>query len=120
MRMIDRDQAVELTRELSTHDLLYAIPYHLIPTENGFWRVGQEELGTAEDAYHRFLREVYPGVRTLRKSQVSDALFMEQWAGVIIASALLRVDRPYLKSEDLKYLKFILTEMIPDNVPIFN
>jgi hypothetical protein len=116
MRMINRDQAVQLTRELSTHDLLYAIPYYLIPTQNGYWRVGQEALGTAEESYHRFLLEVYPSVRTLRRSDASDPLFTEQWAGVIIASALLRVDRPYFKSEDLNYLKRILTEIVPDNV----
>ncbi len=116
MQMIDRDQAVEISRELSTHDLLYAIPYDLIPTENGFWRVGQEELVIADETYHRFLAEVYPIVLTLRKSTTSDPLFTEAWAGVIIASALLRIDRPYLKSEDLKYLKHVLTEIVPDNV----
>jgi hypothetical protein len=116
MRMIDRDQAVEISRELGTHDLLYAIPYWLIPMQNGWWRVGQEELVLADEAYHRFLMGVYSNVRTLRKSNTSDPLFTEAWAGVIIASALLRVDRPYLKREDLNYLKRVLTEIVPDNV----
>jgi hypothetical protein len=116
MRMIDREQAVDITRQLSTHDLLYAIPYYLIPSENGFWRVGQEQLVVADESYHRFLIEVYPSVKTLKKSEVNDQVFTEMWAGVIIASALLRVDRPYFKHEDLNYLKLVLTELIPDNV----
>jgi hypothetical protein len=116
LRMIDRDQAVKISRELSTHDLLYSIPYHLIQIDNGWWRVGQEELVKADEAYHQYLIEVYPLVRTLRKSLASDPIFTEAWAGVIIGSALLRADRPYLKTEDLNYLKRVLTEVIPDNV----
>ncbi len=115
MRMIDRDQAVEITRELSTHDLLYAIPYYLIPTDNGWWRVGQEELVVADEEYHRFLTDGYSSVRTLPKSMQRDPDFTEMWAGVIIESALFRVDRPYFKNEDLKYLKRILTEIIPES-----
>lgn len=44
MPMIDRDQAIEWSRLLGTHDLPYAIPYYLIQTENGWWRIGEEEL----------------------------------------------------------------------------
>lgn len=116
MQMIDRDQAIEWSRLLGTHDLLYAIPYYLISTENGWWRVGEEELLIADEAYHQFLFGTYQNVRALRKSQTSDPIFMEAWAGVIIGSALLRADRPYLKSEDLKYLKRVLTEVVPDGV----
>jgi hypothetical protein len=80
------------------------------------WRAGEEELFIADETYHRFLLGTYQNVRTLKKSQTNDPLFTEQWAGVIIGSALLRADRPYLKSEDLNYLKRVLTEIVPDGV----
>ena len=114
MRMIDRDQAVHLSYELRTHDLLYAIPFNLIETEKGWWRVGQEQLAVAEETYHHFLMNAYMSVPNLTKGETRDPLFPEMWAGPIVESALTRVDRPYLLPEDIGYLKHVLTEIVPD------
>jgi hypothetical protein len=116
MRMIDRDEAVKLSWELRTHDLLYAIPFNLIETEKGWWRVGQEQLAEADEAYHHFLTHTYLTVPKLTKGETPDPIYQERWAGPIIESAVRRVDRPYLLPEDLAYLKRIMTEVVPDNV----
>src|SRR5262245_1262674 len=116
MHMIDRDQAVKLSWDLRTHDLLYAIPFNLIETEKGWWRVGQEQLAVAEESYHYFLAHTYMTVPELTKGETPDQLYLEMWAGPIIESGLQRVDRPHLLPEDLAYLKRILTEILPDYV----
>lgn len=103
-RQVSRSVATKLVRDTMRS----------ISTVRATW---SSHLGKEELRKKKFLLKVYPLILNIPpKSKKKPGL--EMWQGVLVDIALLRWDGNFLLKEDLDFLYKILTEVVPDNLPL--